>query len=53
MKNSELFQLTNNGQKHFHFLDKHFEFPSITVFDPIIAGDTMQNVKLRVDFYYS
>ena len=24
-----------------------------TVFDLIIAGDTMQNLKLRVDFYYS
>ena len=25
----------------------------ITIFDLIIAGDTMQNVKFRVVFYYS
>ena len=24
-----------------------------TVFDLILAGDAMQNLKLRVDFYYS
>ena len=30
-----------------------FENMCITVFDLILAGDTMQNLKLRVDFYYS
>ena len=31
----------------------YFFIMLFTVFDLIIAGDTMQNLKLRVDFYYS